>query len=206
MKIGIDIDGVLADFQPAYRAALIKATGKDLYPDADYNACYPCWQHPQHWGYTNADNKAAWAIIADNEFFWEHLEGYPNTEEALFNIHQNIAMRYWEVYFITDRPGKWPKIQTERWLRGKNTLNMTNRDEFRPTVLVTGEKGQMANALKLDSYIDDKWENCLDVWNASGQTHVWMLERPWNAGWRQDAVRKGITPVKSLTDMLKGVQ
>jgi uncharacterized HAD superfamily protein len=47
------------------------------------------------------------------------------------------------------------------------------------TVLISSEKGLCARALNLDYYIDDKWENCVDV-GMESNTKVYLLDRPWN--------------------------
>ncbi len=169
MKLGIDVDGVLADFNTAFIERIIAITGKDLFPPRPFDI--PVWDYPQYYGYTEAEISAVWARIKADSYFWARLPVYPDTHDVL----KLLARRYSgdDIYFITSRPGIYAKQQTETWLRIHECYD-------RPTVLISGAKGLCADALGLDKYIDDHWENCVDVARL-GTTQTYLLSRPWNA-------------------------
>lgn len=192
MKIGIDVDGVLADFNQDFIQTVIDATGKDLFPPRPFDI--PCWDYPEHYGYTAADTKHVWQdVIIPDPTFWVSLEPYPGTEAAL-QLLKDRDDEHDEVYFITARPGTFPKHQTEVWLRAHH-----GDFNWRPTVLISGMKGQCAEALRLDKYIDDRSENVLDVSRECKGTY--LMTRPWNKD--LDCEKYGITRVTSIEEMFR---
>lgn len=189
MKIGIDVDGVLADFNKSFIERVIAVTGKDLFPPRPFDI--PTWHYPQHYGYTDAEMKypdgPVWGSISDDSSFWYHLSPYDGVVEFMARLDSGVH----DFYFITNRPGATAKSQTENWIDYHN-FGLQSDSFSNPTVLVSGAKGMCARALKLDLYIDDNTENCLDVNSASPSTHVIMLARPWNTA------QMGILRVDSL--------
>lgn len=171
MRIGIDIDGVLADFNSSFIQTVIAVTGEDKFPPRPFDI--PTWHYPQYFGYSEEvmDYKKGpvWAAIFENPSFWSSLIAYPKVPLFLLILASDTVHDF---YFITNRDGIQVKNQTERWLNAKGFP--------RPTVLISGAKGLCAQALKLDVYVDDRWENCLDVKEKSPSTRVFILDRPWN--------------------------
>ena len=173
MKIGIDVDGVLADFNKAFIDRTVQVVGKDLFPIRPFDI--PCWDYPQHFGYTNPECSTVWENVKQDDTFWYQLFPYDGVPEFLSQL--NSAEH--DIYFITNRPGVYVKSQTESWLEFHNFGLQTEAFSY-PTVLISAEKGLCAKALGLDLYIDDRTENCLDVNHMSPKTRVVMLARPWN--------------------------
>ena len=173
MRIGVDVDGVLANYNDAFIDRCITVTGKDLFPPRPFEI--PMWEYPKHYGYTTADlNSVQTSITADRQF-WESLAPYSTTEVVLGILHQRIETYGDDVYFITDRPGRDAKRQTEHWLK-------TQWPYYAPaiTVLISSHKGLCAKALQLDYYTDDRDKNVLDVVNYAPDCRVFLLDRPWN--------------------------
>lgn len=190
LKIGIDVDGILADFNSSYRELVHQYSDVRL---PEISNTYPTsWNYPRDAGLDKATDNKLWEVISKSNSFWQDLPAYPDTKNFL-------EWAGWlptevDVYFITSRPGWTAKHQTENWLRF-NGFGAT------PTVLISSEKGQCAEALKLTHYIDDKNENCTDVFNGSGSiTDVYMLVRPWNHE------QKFIPRIASLTDFKKVIE
>ena len=50
MRIGFDVDGVLADFNKRFIERVIAITGRDLFPPRPFDI--PTWNYPEHYGYT----------------------------------------------------------------------------------------------------------------------------------------------------------
>ncbi len=200
MNLGIDVDGVLGDFNKSMMEWCRKITGRDLFPPG-YQP--HTWNYPEALGYTNEEVSAMWSAIKRDELFWLSLDGYPETPAAIVYLVNRRAQGD-DIYFITNRVGVRAKGQTEAWLSGRG---------FRqPTVLLSGEKGLCAKALKLDAYIDDKWENCVDVayepvfnelkgqWETRRTaTNVFLMDRPWNSGQFDPAVCR-VQAVQLMTE------
>lgn len=191
MKVGVDVDGVLACWNDSFLRRLVTVSGRNLCESP--SPVYPCWHWPAAFGYTPKEEAAAIASSGDHEDFWLTLNPYPNTQEDLFRLTTREALGH-EIYFITNRYGKKAKQQTETWLRHCGYMS-------RPTVLISKYKGLCANALGLDCYIDDYGKNIDDVLTSSFSTKVFLLNRPWNS--KRQVFENAITRVDSVTEMLK---
>jgi 5'(3')-deoxyribonucleotidase len=158
VRIGFDVDGVLADFTRSFVPLLIRVTGKNLFQPDDINNP-PCWNWDLHRGYTKDESRMAWAVIKESRDFWASLRTTPQVRTLRMMILD--LLRNHEVYFITNRTGTDVKWQTELWLRQHLQIDL-------PTVLISGAKGLCAQALKLDVYVDDNADNVNDVVNRTG--------------------------------------
>lgn len=196
MRIGVDIDGVLANFNSAYIAKCIAVTGRDLFPPRPFDIV--TWEFPESYGYTKAEVSAVWASIKESLNFWFSLKPYFDTQTSLEMLCARQDTYKDEVYFITARPGTEVKFQTERWLEVYAPFNA-----WTPTVLISSQKGMCAKALELDMYIDDRLENVYDVREKSYNTSVYLMDRTWNQT-EGGILRGDITRVYSVADMFVG--
>lgn len=189
--IGMDMDGVLVDWNTAWQAELILQTGKDLFGE---KFVPHTWHYDKARGYTSEDIAKARAAVARDPKWWFKLNGYQfePTHKTLADLFSR-QMRGDSVYFITDRYGERAKHQTEDWLRYMGIAA--------PTVLISGEKGAIARALKLDYYIDDKPEN-LDAVDddTKGRTRTYLMDRPWN--WGSYSGNNRVTSLDEFMDYL----
>jgi 5'(3')-deoxyribonucleotidase len=182
MIIGVDIDGVLADFNSSFIDLIVKVTGEDKFPPRPFDI--PTWHYPQHFGYSEDvmefHNGPVWSAVRENPWFWFNLKPYPGTAEALLYLltREYLLPRAHgdELYFVTARVGVHVKQQSERWLK-KFMPTFTN---WHPTVLIASNKAMVASALGFDVYIDDRWENCENVRVLTG-ARTFLMDRPWNA-------------------------
>ena len=171
LRVGFDLDGVLADMEMALireaetlfgpgltrsksqvqRAA--PASMSDLVPE-EVSDDAPL-RNELH--FTARQRRQLWRHVSAISGFWETLdEVEPRCVARLAAI---ATKGLWEVIFLTRRPqtvGATAQVQSQRWLEAKG---------FRlPSVyVVTASRGLIAAALSLDIVIDDTPENCIDV-------------------------------------------
>ncbi len=197
LRLGIDIDGVLADFNQAYRRKLIQASGRDLIPEGEEP---PVWNYAPHYGYTVQEDEKAWQLIKEDKTFWQYLQplpGAPTFIEWLWRLQQdNWSFGHsHEVYFLTNRPGIHAKRQSENWLA---THGM---GAVPPTVLITrGSKGQLAKSLGLTHLIDDRVENVYDVICAAPACKTYMRRARYNEEKEADVLKYGGKIVNNITE------
>jgi uncharacterized HAD superfamily protein len=179
-RIGVDLDGVLVDFNTEYA----KRLGITLPPGGPQ-----LWDYPKHMGVDPVVYEREWDRLETDTLFWSELPAYANAAEA-------ISWLWWlrnnghAIYFITSRPSGWSmKLAAEAWLR-THGFNV-------PTVLFTRTKGPVAKGLELTHFIDDKPENVLEVAEACGPTcEVALYDQPYNAGF----LKPGIIRVFGLAE------
>jgi hypothetical protein len=167
LRIGFDLDGVLADMEhaivreagtlfgsapprPTHEAA---ATTGDSLPEEIANEV-PVRSEMQ---LTSRQRRQLWRHLRSIDNFWESLDEIePGSVTRLARMAEN---RRWEIIFLTRRPatsGRTPQIQSQRWLE--------KRGFPLPSVfVVTASRGVIATALTLDIVVDDTPENCVDV-------------------------------------------
>lgn len=190
MRIGLDLDGVFADFNRAYITLLQHLTGRhDFLPQDVYDP--PCWDYDVLRGYTKNEIRMAWEHIAHSPNFWRDLwplDGVKALDPLIPAIED-----FHDIYYITSRPGRTAKHQSEQWIRQR--LGYTN---YSPTVLVTSDKANTAKGLKLRVYVDDKLENVVDVAHAVPKCRVYLLDYSYNQG----ELPKNVTRVATVQDVI----
>lgn len=169
MIVGVDIDGILADFNTGYIKLL-----NTIRPDIKFppvSPTYPnVWNYHYAAGVTKEEAAKSWALIREDTNFWFSLDPYPDA--VSFLVWLKSFSRKNDIYFVTDRAGQTAKYQTERWLHKAGFPE--------PTVLLSPHKAMICKGLKANYYIDDKNENCQSVAAESSDTKVFMLKRGWN--------------------------
>ncbi len=179
-----DIDGVLADFNSAYRVLIIERFGIELPPISD---TFPeVWRWDKAAGLTNKQNNILWEHIKESNF-WANLEPTPQGGEALAHLWD---LRYAgdHIYFITSRPGGEAKWQTECWLEDHGYGGAT--------VLMSSDKGSVCKGLGVEMFVDDKPENCLEVALDCPKAQVYLLDAPYNRGFNNQLFKR----VSSILD------
>jgi hypothetical protein len=210
LRIGCDLDGVLADMDAGLLREAETLFGKgvarrledsaeapppDVEPD-DAATSRPVSIPPARLQISSRQERRLWRHIETVENFWEGLaEIEPGVVKRLASL---AAERRWEIIFLTKRPesaGATAQVQTQRWLQAKGfTL---------PSVFVVqGSRGRIASALHLDVVIDDRPENCLDVVMDSKRARALLVWRDDPAKLPAAAQRLGIGVVKSVSQCL----
>jgi hypothetical protein len=170
MRIGFDLDGVLADLHGAYvRAA------RDLFPAIDTALLASPVVVASPPGEDVSDAAADTAAIgplpeltrAQSRQVWDRLTSRPDFWETLDEIEPGAIARLaaladerrWEVIFLTSRPaapGRTLQRQTQRWLE-RHGFPLPS------AFIVSQARGRIADALQLEVVVDDRPEGCLDV-------------------------------------------
>jgi hypothetical protein len=187
LRIGFDIDGVLADFRTAFRQTAERCLHKPVADDPDGE---------QTRGALSADDiRRVWDHIGKTPNWWMDVPAYEPAQIArLYGLTRGSG---WEVFFMTKRPpsaGDSVQFQTQWWIERFGF--------YLPAVMtVPGSRGEVANGLRLDLIIDDQIINCAEVIGAGATKAVLMLREP-DAPARALALNRGIGVVATLSEAI----
>lgn len=187
MRIGIDVDGVLANFTQGYATVIRTLSGRDLLTEEMIKRP-PSWYWDRDAGYTKAEETAAWDYINASPTFWSNLQPF---QPAINAIHR-LGLNH-DVYFITTRSGQFPKHQTENFLGPLL--------DYPPTVLVSATKGPLAVGLGLEAFLDDRDKNIWEVMEASPGTKCFVLDYPYNKTVNDPSVTR-VNSVQEFVDAI----
>jgi uncharacterized HAD superfamily protein len=184
--VGIDLDGVLADFNSRFLRVsrrLLSKPEKGFQPtDFYYEKCGP-------WTKKEVERVINWMKNEDD--FWLSLERLPNTNQLAKREPQL------EYFFITSRfstIGLPTTYQSEMWLKQQYGLKA-------PFVIVSSEKGKEAAKLDLTHFIDDRAENCVEVKDAVPGCQVAVFDTTYNRHLKDPRILR----VTDFNQWLKGV-
>lgn len=179
LRIACDLDGTIADMEPALLREAQRLFGFDVelrscgalsepvpntesLPEpqlvrdnaAKLGAATPAsGKRPL----TDRQRGELWAHVRGIENFWTKLDEVE--PGAVARLGALAALHGWEVMFLTQRPrtaGETTQLQSQRWLAAHGF-------ELPSVYVVNGSRGRVVSALALDAVIDDRLENCLDI-------------------------------------------
>jgi len=189
LRVGFDIDGVLANFQGAFRATAVRLgagnVGEVDSSDSETSGS-PLSADDVH---------RVWNHIAKTPNWWMEIDAYE--PEQIARLYSLMRAGGWEVFFLTKRPpsaGDSVQFQTQWWIERFGF--------YLPSVLtVPGSRGEIANALRLDLMLDDQLINCVEVVSAS-PTKAILMQRTADTSVRDNATSRGIGVVATLAAAL----
>ncbi|HXH07458.1 MAG TPA: hypothetical protein VNI83_12830 [Vicinamibacterales bacterium] len=186
LRLGFDVDGVLADFRTAFAAL---AERHHLEPDDSDPS-----------GAASRDLRRLWDRVGRIENWWLSLAAYEPGE--IGRLYTLSRQHRWEVFFLTCRPasaGESVLVQTQWWLE--------RHGFYLPAVVtVPGSRGELANALRLDLVVDDQFANCADVISASTTKALLMLRGGGGERLRDQATSRGVGVVATLAEAIAVVE
>jgi hypothetical protein len=186
LRIGIDIDGVLADFRTAFRTAAMHCLRHDIEDSGEFEILGPL---------SPDDVRRVWEHIAKTQNWWMDVPAYePDQIARLYSVMRAAG---WEVFFMTKRPpsaGDSVQFQTQWWIERFGF--------YLPAVMtVPGSRGDIANGLRLDMIIDDQLINCVEVVSAAPTKALLML-RSTDSAAREHASNRGIGVIASMSEAI----
>lgn len=165
MNLGIDVDGVLADFNSSFLKALIDVTGRTLIPT------FTTWNWDLECGYTEEESHRAWKEhILEVPDFWTKMKPYPHAKAVVRQLNR-LEKGGMGVFFITNRMGFKPRVQTEEWLyeQGMNY----------PAVIIASQKTPIIKSLGIEWYVDDRFETMVEL-HQFDKKHFYLLDATYN--------------------------
>jgi hypothetical protein len=187
LRLGIDVDGVVADFRTAFRSLAERELGiaaNDVEADL-----------------SKADVERLWRKVALSTNWW--LDVPPHEPAQIARLYAQARRGRWEIFFLTSRPasaGDCVQLQTQVWLERLGF--------FLPSVLTTpaGARGEVARSLRLDLAMDDRIVNCMEIISASNAKALLIARGAAEEKFREGAEARGIGVVTTLAQCLDAVE
>jgi beta-phosphoglucomutase-like phosphatase (HAD superfamily) len=202
LRVGFDMDGVVADFASAFRDIECDLFGADTTDPAPNAPEEEKEQTPDRNPNPSVRTKesdrrrrAVWDRIRATPDFWTTLK--PTDPVAVRQLYAQMLRCGWEVIFITQRPstaGETVQRQTQRWL-------VQQGFDMPSVVVIAGSRGAAINALRLTHHVDDSPQNCVDVKTDSTAMPILIVRHPDDSVARQ-ARKLGMSVAASIRECL----
>ena len=203
MRIGIDLDDVVAECAVPYLRKFAEEFGVELPPDAG-------WQTLAAIEEVSADEKDRFRIETYDGPFFRELEMYQDCPAVL----ERLVEAGHELYFVTARAER-RRVITETWLRDKGILEHAKAVHLRPqgdfdpgrprgrydADSSARYKVRLAQELELDAFCED--DRTISLALNEARIRVFLFDHPWNrdvagecvervSGWTELAEKLGL--------------
>jgi uncharacterized HAD superfamily protein len=198
MKIGIDLDDVVAECAVPYLRAFAERFRLDL-PEEDLG-----WQTLARIEEVSGEEKDRFRLALYDSRFFAELAPY----EDCPSVVERLAAAGHELYFITARAER-RRVITETWLREQGLIqharavHLKPHGEFDPTAppgrydatCSAHYKVRLAKELELDAFCED--DTLISKTLAEAGVKVWLFDHPWN----REVKHPNITRVATWTEL-----
>jgi len=207
LRLGVDLDGTLADLSGAYADTARRLFGGEAVTDApppespdptdtsDTPTAPSDADRLRDARESSARRSAIWRVMLDTPDFWTTLA--PIEPGIIAQLSDLSRARGWEVFFVTQRPksaGAPVQRQSQEWLAAQGFVA--------PSVLtLRGGRGMVARTLELDVLVDDLAKNCVDV-VAESECRPLLVSRTPDDVTDAAAARLKIQVVRSVAEAL----
>lgn len=188
--VGLDIDGVLADFLSPFLLRLEERIGKGPIPAASLRSV----RLSAHPALTEEAVRECAEAVRRDPGFWGGLDSLLSPEQ--WRRLEHLSQRG-QLSFITHRTGheSWDiHAVTSGWFRRHG---ITNPDVH----LVEKEKSAVVEKLGVMLFVDDNYENCQDVAERT-DARVLMPHHPYN----RDFLHPGVTRVMHFNEVFTEIE
>ena len=176
--VGLDIDGVIADFLPPFLEILAERVGKGpIDPESIIDPSFI--SHPS---IPNEAISDCMMEVSYNARFWQQLAPLPTA-------------RQWQTLNELSRAGRLVFL-THRYERDTYSIHEVTCDWLKqhgvsdPVVYFTQkQKSKLVKKLKVELFVDDRHENCLDV-AENTEAVVLMPHRSYNGSFSHPKVQR----------------
>lgn len=184
----IDLDGVCAQFDTAFKAVLDRCHGSFVevpFPVKTWN-----WDR-EYYGKETANMAWEQVLRVDPGNFWGNLSVLD--PEGLATIAKAMRQQTLNPYFVTTRPFKGAERISTWWLESNGVSY--------PSVIQSKNKAAIAKGIECEFAVEDKPENAQFILREMGTAcRVYLVKYPYNQELWSDPY---ITPVNSLSEALQ---
>ena len=187
LRLGIDLDGVVADFRSAFRALAereLRIAPENVEADL-----------------SKADIDSLWKTVAGISNWWLDLPAYE--PEQIVRLYSRARESRWEVFFMTSRPpsaGDSVQLQTQVWLERLGF--------FLPSVLTNRQVRAASWPARCGSI--SRWtiasSTAWEITSASNSKAVMVLRNPAESTAREAAEARGVGVVSTLSEALDAIE